>query len=344
MRNDVSRHWTLLTPFVTGDVLTRQSRQIEAAGLRGIACPSIYGSALVPLSHIAAVTSRVQLQSAVLPAFPRSPFETAVTAMDLDRLSGGRLVLGLGPSYREWNEGWFGMPDWGNPVEHLKETIEVIRLVFAKGHTGELARFEGRYHKHDWRSFPGVAAPPLREQIPIWIAANRLGLVRLAGEVADGIMNHAMWSTAWTLDRGLPALAASLAKAGRRRSDIHWQAAFWMAVSDDRRQAVQDAKWTVGFYGGMPQFQSYFAAHGFEREAVACQAALQRKDHAGAAAAVTDEMSETFVVLGSPDECRRRLARIWDLADSFLLVPPIWGVSPEQTGVYAKAIGDTFYA
>src|SRR5216684_1537795 len=113
MRNNISRQWAFLSPFVSGDELSAQARQVEAAGMAGIVCPQVFGSPFVPLSHCAAVTSRVQLASGVVPAFARSPFETAFSAMDLDRLSGGRFVLGLGASYREWNEGWFGMPSWG---------------------------------------------------------------------------------------------------------------------------------------------------------------------------------------------------------------------------------------
>ncbi len=343
MRNDPSRHWSLLTPFVSGPVLAEQARSLESAGLAGVAFPQIYGAPWVPLGYCAAVTSRLALQSGVLPAFSRSPFETALTAVDLDRICGGRFVLGMGPSYREWNRDWYGMPDWGQPVAHLRETIEVIRMVVRKAHTGELDRYDGVYHRHDWSSFPGTA-PPLRTEIPIWIAANRLGLVRLAGEIADGLMSHAMWSVEWTLRKGHLALLAAIARAGRERSSFHWQAAYWVAVNDDRREAIADARTTVAWYAGLPQFQPYFAAHGFEAEAKACQAAIARKDVSGAAAAVPDAMAETFVILGSADECRRKLEPIWTIADSFMLIPPVWGLSPEKIEVYASAIARTFFA
>lgn len=344
MRNDNSRHWAVLVPTVPGAVLTAQAQQVEAAGLAGIFCPQIYSAPFMALGHCAAVTERVQLGSAVAIAHARSPFETAMTAIDLDRLSDGRFVLGLGTSTRMWVEDIFGMPGYGKPLAHLRETVELIRLIIANGHTGELERFEGNYHRHDFSQFQGTFAAPLRTDIPIWIAANQSGLTRLVGEIADGFMSHPIHSTRWSLERALPALQQGLHKAGRSRADIHWNAGYYVAVNRDRDEALQDARITVAFYAQFEQYEPMFAAHGFEKEARACQEAARRKEYATAgAAAVSEEMAETFVILGSPDECRARLEEVWGVADSFCLVPPQYDLSPDKTMAYAAAIADTFY-
>jgi alkanesulfonate monooxygenase SsuD/methylene tetrahydromethanopterin reductase-like flavin-dependent oxidoreductase (luciferase family) len=101
---------------VPGEVLTAQAQQAEAAGLAGIFVPEIYSSPFMGLGYCAAVTERVQLASGIVNAFASSPFEIAMTAMDLDRVSGGRLVLGLGTSIKAWSEGFYGMPGYGKPV------------------------------------------------------------------------------------------------------------------------------------------------------------------------------------------------------------------------------------
>jgi probable F420-dependent oxidoreductase len=344
MQNDVSRQWALLTPFVPGEVLTAQARQIEALGMAGIFVPEIFSSPFMGLGHCAAVTERVKLASGVKNAFASSPFEIAMTAMDLDRLSGGRLVLGLGPSIQAWSEGFYGMPGYGKPVEHIRETIEVIRLVIAKSHTGELDRFEGKYHRHDWSTWLGPFAPPIRANIPIWLAANQKGLTRLAGEICDGFIDHPIHGPQWILTQGREALAEGLAKAGRDRKDIHWNAWFWVAVNDDRIEALNDARATVAFYAGMKQYEPMFTTMGFGREAQACSAALERKDMATWVGAVTDEMAETFVILGSADECRKRVEEVWEVADSFCLCPPIGGLPPEKIMFYVGGIAETFYA
>jgi alkanesulfonate monooxygenase SsuD/methylene tetrahydromethanopterin reductase-like flavin-dependent oxidoreductase (luciferase family) len=82
---------------------------------------------------------------------------------------------------------------YGRFVEHLREVIQIIRLVVEKSHTGELKSFQGKYHTHDWTEFQPLAQP-VRTHIPIWIAAVRQPLIRLAAEVADGVIGHPIWS------------------------------------------------------------------------------------------------------------------------------------------------------
>ena len=101
---------------------------------------------------------------------------------------------------------------------------------------------------------------------------------------------------------------------------------------------------TVAFYAGMRQYEPVFAAHGFQREARACQEGLERGGVAVAAQAISDEMVEHYVIVGTPDECRARVDRIWDVADSFCLVPPIGGLPPEQLMFYAGGIAETFWS
>jgi alkanesulfonate monooxygenase SsuD/methylene tetrahydromethanopterin reductase-like flavin-dependent oxidoreductase (luciferase family) len=344
MRNDPGRHWTMLSPFVPGPLLTFQAQQAESAGLAGVAAPEFYGNPLVPLSHCAAVTTRVQLLSAITLPLVHNPFTLAMSAMDLDRLSGGRFILGLGPSAREMVEGFHGVPGYDRPLARLREAIEVIRLLIAKSHTGELGRFDGEFHHHDWTRFQGNHLPPLRTEIPVWIAATQLGLVRLAGQVADGLTSHPIWSVDWARREGEKALTATLKAAGRDRAAFHWQAGFFVAVADDTKQAIEDAKPTVAFYAGVEQYEPFFAAHGFGAEARACQAAVAQDDFAGAgAAAVSDEMAATFVIAGSPDECRRRIEPLWDVADSFLLVPPFLEVPLDRLMDSTSALAETFY-
>ena len=343
MPNDVSRQWAVLTPFVPGDVLTAQARQVESIGLAGIQAFQVWGAPWPTLAHCAAVTERVLLASAVANGLTRSPFETALTALDIDRLSGGRLILGLGPSVREWTEGFYGSA-YDDPVTRLREAIEVIRLVIAKGHTGELTRYDGRYHHHDWSALLATLAPPLRTEIPIWLGATQLAMVRLAGEVAEGLVSHPIWSGEWLLRTAQPALEEALARAGKSRSDFHWNAWCWTAINSDRAEAVDDARATVACFAAMRQYEPYFAAHGFGAEAAACQAAHVAHDLDGWVRAVPDEMVETFVLAGTPDEVRKRVEQVSEAVDSFALVAPLTGLESEKLVSYITAIAETFYS
>ncbi len=114
-------------------------------------------------------------------------------------------------------------------------------------------------------------------------------------------------------------LKAGLAKGGKQRGDIEFNMWLFVAPNDDRKQAIEDARATVAFYGGVEQYEPYFAAHGFRQEAQALQEGVKRGDYLSVKHLVTDEMAQTFVVCGTPDEVRKRVSA--DLGERGLGVP-----------------------
>ena len=330
------RYWGVVTANVPVSVLTAQARQMEEMGLEGLFAPQMYGPPFVPLAAAAAVTSRIKLASGVALAFARSPFETAMAAMDLDRISGGRFVLGLGPSVRVFNEDFCGV-SYGKPLERLRETVAVIKSLIEKSHTGELKAFRGKYYNLDFGQFQPLSEP-IRTSVPIWIAALRRPLVRLAAEIADGVMGHPIWSIPWATSKVHDALKEGLQRAGKQRSDIRFIVWLFAAPNRDRGQSVDDARATVAFYAGIAQYEEYFAAHGFRAEANRIQESTRTGGYRSAAKLVPQDMAETFVVCGTPDEVRRKIEPVWDVADGLCLVPPAYGLSQENLLRYVTTI------
>ena len=115
------------------------------------------------------------------------------------------------------------------------------------------------------------------------------------------------------------------------------------APNKDRGQSVNDARATVAFYAGVAQYEEYFAAHGFQAEARRIQEAVARSGYQSAADLVPQEMAETFVVCGTPDEVRQKIEPIWEMADGLCLVPPPYGLPQESLLQYVATIGQTFY-
>lgn len=107
------KFWGVVAPM-PAPVVTMQAKMAEDAGLEGLFAPQVYGPPFIPLAAAAAVTQRVRLASGIAIAFVRSPFETAMAAMDMDRLSNGRFTLGLGTSVQAWTDGFFGA-EYGKP-------------------------------------------------------------------------------------------------------------------------------------------------------------------------------------------------------------------------------------
>jgi len=343
MTTNKRRYWGIVPGNLPAAAVTAQAKMQEDAGLDGLFAVQVYGTPFIPLAAAATATSRIRLASGIALAFTRSPYETALAAMDLDQMSGGRFTLGLGCSVRAWSEGMYGMP-YGKPLEHMREVVEIIRLVISKGHTGELKGYDGVYHKHDFSGLQWTSPPPpLRTDIPIWIAALRGPLVSLAAEIADGVMGHPIWSIPWATKKIPDALERGLKRGGKQRSDIDVNVGLFVAVNNDRAEAVNDARATAAFYGAAVQYEEYFAAHGFREEARRLQSEAQRGGYASAAHLVPDEMAETFVVCGTPDEVRRKIEPVWEVADSLWLVPPAYALPPEKLMAYAGAIASTFY-
>ena len=337
---DKRKFWGIVTPG-PASVIEMQAKMMEGAGLEGIFAPQVYGPPFIPLAAAAMVTNRVKLASGIAIAFTRSPVETAISAMDVDRISGGRFVLGLGTSVKSWSEGMFG-GQYGKPLDHLREVVEIVRMVNAGGHTGQLKRYEGKYYNLDFSEMQ-PSQPPVRTDIPIWIAALRGPLIRLGAEIGDGVIGHYIWSVDWLRTKIPEYLKQGLDRGGKQRSDIEFNAWLPVAISNDHKEALNDARPTVAFYAGVEQYEEYFAAHGFREEAKRLQEGVKRGDYMGVAHLVPDEMAETFVVCGTADEVRKRIEPVWDVVDSVTLAPPAYALPPDKLMSYAMAIGNTFY-
>lgn len=334
------KYWSVVTPM-SAPAIAAQAKALEAAGLEGLFAPQVYGPPFVPLAAAAAVTSRIQLASGIAIAFVRSPVETAMAAMDLDRISDGRFTLGLGTSVRSWSEGMFG-GTYGKPLENMREVVEIVRMVNRDAHTGSLTRYDGTYYKLDFSEMQ-PSAPPLRTNIPIWIAALRGPLVSLAAEISDGVLGHYIWSIEWLRDKIPDYLKRGLGRGGKQRSDICFNAWLAVAINNNRAEAINDARPTVAFYAGIEQYEPFFAAHGFGDVAKRLQEGVKKGDYRGVANLVPDEMAQTFVVCGTADEVRKRIEPAWDVVDSMTLAPPAYGLEPGKILSYAGAIAATFY-
>ncbi len=331
----------MVSPHMPANVIAQIARQQEDAGLEGTFAAQVFGPPFIPLAVAASSTERLKLGSGIAIAFTRSPFETAMAAIDMDRVSNGRFVLGLGSSVQSWVQGMYGMP-YGKPVAQLREAVDVIRQAVALGHTGELKAWNGQYYQFDFSEMPPLSPPP-RTRIPIWISALRGAMTRLGAEIGDGVIGHPIWSLDWLRTTIADQIKAGLDRAGRKRSDLEVNCWFWVTPNQDPRQSVEDARACVAFYGGIEQYEDYFAAHGFREEARLLQAGVKRGNYQSVAQLVPDEMAQTFVITGTPDEVRRKLEPAWDLADSMCLIPPVLSLAPEQIEAYFATIAETFY-
>ena len=333
------RYWSILTPL-PAPILVELAKQAEAQGLHGCFAPQVHGPPFLPLATAAAVTQRIQLATGIAIAAARSPFETAMAALDMDRISGGRFVLGIGASVLAWSRGLYGAPEH-KPLAHLSETVAAVRHIVRGAHRG-LEPFEGEYYRADFQALPPTE-PPVREEIPIWIAALRAPIVRMAARIGDGLIGHPMWSIGWAIEKMIPELESALAKAGRRRDEIEVNLWPWAAPNPNEAEAIEDARPTMAFYGGVKQYESFFEAHGFLDVARKLQEGVGRGDYRSVAHLVPDEMVRTFVAVGEPEKVRERIGQLSGVVDSLCIVPPVYALPPAKVFAYTARIAETFY-
>jgi probable F420-dependent oxidoreductase len=281
--------------------------------------------AFAVLGAIAATTTRIQLGSGIANAFTRAPLVHATAAMDLDELSGGRMVLGLGSGTRRMNVEWWGVP-FEKPAARMRELVELLRAAFAAA-SGFGFRFKGQF----WDlKIPVYMRPGARPDLPIWVAAVNQPMLRAAGSAADGVVGHPIATRRWHREVTLPTLRTAEAAASRPAGACRLVPYVMTSLNPDRAVALQDAKQQIGFYFTVKVYHSILALHGMPEVAAACRQALASFDVAAMAAAIPDALVDEIAIACTPDEARDRLKQ-WDgLCDEALFYAPSVGVPGDR--------------
>jgi probable F420-dependent oxidoreductase len=308
----------------------------EDAGLDSVWHVEINREPFVPLTAIAARTTRIRLGTGVV-IWARSPILASLVAANLDELSDGRFLYGLGTGPPDWNRRFHGM-SYERPVRRIREYVEVMRGAWKAAHDGSAFDYEGElYRIEDYRR-------PLRqerERIPIVLAAVQARMCELAGEIADGVLFNVLSTPRYVREFAMPHLQRGAERSGRDLATLERAAAITAAVDDDASTARRWARHHIAFYSVIPYFDVMFELHGFEREAAAIRSAAAAGDPDGMIAAVSEEMIDTFAIAGTPDQCRRRL-EAWGDLDLAVLFPPTFQLGRDEIAANHRTLIDTF--
>ena len=327
----------LTSGTVRGDV--DLAVRAEAAGFGSVFTIEFFNRhGYVPLGAIAQATRRIRFGTGIANSFTRSPLLHASAAMDLDELSGGRMILGLGSGTRRMNQDWFGIP-FSEPAPRMRELVTLLRQAIAAQRGGGF-RFEGRYWNLNVPIYSRPGAP--RSEIPIWVAAVNRGMIAAAGAVADALVGHPIATRRWHREVTLPGLRSAEEKAGREAGACKLAPYVVTSIADDRDRAVQDAKGQIGFYLTTELYHSVLDLHGMREVGEACRKALRSFDVGAMASAVPDKLVNEIAIACTPDEARDRLAQWKDLTDEPLFYAPTVGVKPGRVRENLDAILDLF--
>lgn len=292
----------------------------------------------VPLAAAATQTSRIQLGTGIANSFTRAPLLLASAAQDIDELSSGRMILGLGSATRRMNEDWYGVA-FSRPAARTRELVRLLRAAFTAQQGGGF-KFEGEF----WRLNVPIYSRPnaARAQIPIWVAAVNRGMARACGAVADALIGHPIATRRWHREVTLACIAEGEREAGRTPGACALAPYVLTSLAPTREQALRNAKGQIGFYYTTDLYHSILEHHGLKHVGDACRAALRKFDTRAMAEAIPDALVDEIAIACTPDEAKDRLAQWQDLTRDPLLYPPSVGVRPEQQRENLDAIFATF--
>jgi F420-dependent oxidoreductase-like protein len=283
----------------------------EQLGYESVWTAESWGSdAFTPLAWYGARTSRIKLGTSVAQLSARTPAATAMAAVTLDHLSGGRLMLGVGVSGPQVVEGWYGVP-FAPPLARTREYVDLLRVMWRRQRP---ARSTGPYYPLPYRPGTGLGKPlmlnipPLRADIPVYLGAEGPGNVALAAEIADG------WLSLFTDPRKIGQVYGDALAAAPPGFDI--AATVNVIRTDDLPAALRAAKGMLGYYiGGMGARKRNFhldvvSRMGYEAAGRRVQELFLDGRRDEAIDAVPDELADAMCLLGPIGRIRERL-ELW---------------------------------
>src|SRR6185312_14446994 len=240
---------------------------------------------LTLLAGYAAATSRIGLGTGVVPIYTRTPATMAMTAATLQEQSGGRLRLGLGVSHRGVVEGWHGQTI-DKPVAEMREYVAIVRAILAGEPPPAGEKWQTGFH------LAGLAPRP---ELPVYVAALSPAMLRLAGEVADGVV---LWlcNPRYIADVVVPEITAGLERAGRSAASFDVVAAVPGAYTDDPGAAYAAMRKDLIPYFGLPFYRAMIERSGFGEDIAAYDAAAG--DLEAMQAAISDGFLEELTAVG----------------------------------------------
>jgi probable F420-dependent oxidoreductase len=296
-------------------------RLAESLGYEACYVTHIAGrESLTVVTAYALATERIRVGTGVVPIYTRTPATMAQTAATIDELSGGRLNLGLGVSHRPVVEGWHGQTI-DKPVAEMREYVTIVRAILCG---------EDPPPGEKWQTGFQLGGLEPRPNVRIYIAALSPGMLRLAGEIADGVI---LWlcNPNYIRDVVVPEVTTGRERAGKTLEGFDVVAAVPAAVTDDPASAYETMRRDLLPYFGLPFYRAMIERSGFEADVAAYDAAAGAGDVERMQAAISTDFLEVLTAVGDEEAVRAGLERYQDAGTTSPCVGPIPGTDFEAT-------------
>jgi probable F420-dependent oxidoreductase len=253
------------------------------------------------------VAGPMQVGTAIAVAFPRSPMHVAYAAHDLQALTQGRFVLGLGSQIKPHIEKRFST-EWSKPAARMREYVLALRAIWAAWRTGDKLAFRGEFYRHTLMTPFFTPEDHGYGEPAVWLAAVGPLMTRVTGEVADGLLAHGFTTARYLEEVTLPNLLEGAAEAGRARADLEVVLPVFVVTGtteEQRAASEQMVRGQLAFYGSTPAYRGVLELHGWGALHEELHSASLADRWAEMPAMIPTEVLETFAVVAEPAQLGR---------------------------------------
>ena len=312
--------------------IAEQARRAEADGYDGVWSAETGHDPFLPIAIGAASTEKLVFGTGIAVAFARNPMNLAVLANDLQHLSAGRFILGMGSQIKPHITKRFSMP-WSHPAPRMRELIMAIRSIWKTWETGEKLNFRGEFYTHTLMTpFFNPGQNPYGNP-KILLAAVGEPMTEVAGEAGDGLLVHAFTTERYLREVSLPALARGAAAAGKTRADLTVSYPGFVvtgATEADMAAADRAVRQQIAFYGSTPAYRPVLDLHGWGDVHPELNTLSKRGEWVKMGELIDDDMLHAFAVVCPIDQVATQIrSRFGDVVDRFSFYAP-YKMDPEQ--------------
>jgi probable F420-dependent oxidoreductase len=281
----------------------QEARRLERAGYDGIWAAETSHDPFLTVTLAAAATESADVGTGIAVAFARNPMSLATIGHDLQVLSEGRFILGLGSQVQAHIDRRFSMP-WSKPAERMREMVQAIHAIWSCWNDGVPLSFEGQFYRHTlmppfFNPGPSPFGPPR-----VFLAGVGPRMIEVAGEVADGFLCHGFTTASYLGACVIPALERGLTRSARSRPAIEVTAPGFVVTGRDESEMARSAagvRRQLAFYGSTPAYRPVLEHHGWEDLQTELHGMARRGQWDQMGDLIEPEMLEAFAVIGPPE-------------------------------------------
>jgi probable F420-dependent oxidoreductase len=299
--------------LITGNLVdvAAQGSELEQLGADVATTVETAHDPMMQLALAATGTERIKLMTGITVAFARSPMTLALAAHDVNALSRGRLMLGIGSQIKPHIEKRYSMP-WSKPASRMREYVQALKAIWACWYEGAELDFRGEFYQHTLMT--PMFTPPDREYgaPPVLVAAVGPLMTENAAEVADGILLHSFTTAEYIRDVTLPAIETGLARSGRSRSDLQILGSPCIVTGETEEefnQVKRAACKQLAFYGSTPAYRGALEAIGQGELQDELNALSKAGKWVEMAQCIDDSLLDQLALVGEPAEIGEKLLR-----------------------------------